>query len=356
MTKTFRVLAAFALVGLLTLVVAGCGGSTGASGTDTAKIAPASSFVYVEATIDPTGAQETAMRSVIGDFPGDGPPEERINNLLEQASKSDKAGSDVDYAKDIKPWLGDKAAVFVTRDPAAASKVAWGVIVATTDEGKTKDAIKNGKGSGDRESSYKGTSYVVDKDGTATGTVGGFFVAGSEAGMKAAVDASKSSPLSASDRYKEAIKDARNDRIALAYEDLGGLVQAVASASGQSLGPAAPLVGQLFGGKPVVATIHAEQHALVVDGSLIPASSFLKLSGQSTPLLGQVPADSWLAAGVANFGQSLQSIFGLVAGAVGGEQQFEQQLKTAAGIDIQKDVFSWMGDVAFFVNGDSKDT
>jgi hypothetical protein len=112
----------------------------------------------------------------------------------------------------------------------------------------------------------------------------------------------------------------------------------------------------VFGGKPVVATIHAEQQALVVDGSLIPSSGLFKLSGQSTPLLGKVPSDAWLAAGVKNFGETLKSVFGLVAGIAGGQAQLEQQLKQAAGIDIQQDVFSWIGDIAFFVNGSSKDT
>ena len=356
MTKTLRVLLGLALVGLLALVVAGCGSSSGGSGTDTAKIAPAASFFYAEANIDPTGSQESAMRSILGDFPGTGAPQDRLNNLLEKASKSDKRGPNVDYLKDVKPWLGDKAAVFVTQDATTASKVAWAVAVATTDEGKAKDTIKKGKQAGDRDASYKGIDYVVDKGGTATGVVGGFFVAGSEAGMKQAIDASKGQSLADADRYKQAIKSARSERVALVYEDLGGLLQAVSSAGGQSLGPAAPLIGRLFGGQPVVTTIHAEQQALVVDGSLFPPNGFLNLSGQSTPLLDQVPSDAWLAAGVKNFGQAIKSLFGLVAGAAGGQQALEQQLKTAAGIDLQQDLFSWIGDVAFFVNGDSKAT
>ena len=356
MTKTFRALLGLALTALVVLVAAGCGASSGGSGSDTGKLAPANSFLYAEATIDPSGSQESGMRSILGDFPGTGAPQDRLNNLLEKASKSDKNGADVDYMKDVKPWLGDKAAVFVTQDPATASKVAWGVIIATSDEGKAKDAIKKGKGTGDREATYKGTDYVVDKDGTATATVDGFFVAGSEAGIKRAVDASKGQSLTGSDRYKQAIKGARTERVALVYEDLGGVLQALTSASGQSLGPAAPLIGRVFGGKPVVATIHAEQQALVVDGSLLPSSGFLNLSGQSTPLLGKVPSDAWLAAGVKNFGQALNSLFGLVAGFAGGQQQLEQQLKAAAGIDIQQDLLSWIGDVAFFVNGSSKDS
>jgi hypothetical protein len=348
MTKTLCALAA-----LIALAVGGCGSGSGGSGTDTAKLAPASSFLYAEVNIDPTGSQEAGMRSILGDLPGSGPPDQRLDDLLEKASQSAK--SNVDYLKDVKPWLGDKAAVFVAPPAAGAKSPAWALIVATTDEGKTKDTINKGKEAGATERAYKGTDYVVDKDGTVTATVDGFFVTGSEAGLKAAVDAEKNGSLSGSDRYKEATKDASDERVALVYEDIGGLIQTFAGASGESLGPAAPFVGRLFGGKPVVATIKAEQQALVIDGSLIPTSAAgINLTGKSAPLLGDVPGDSWLALGQADFGATVKSLVGLVAGFVGGEQQLKQQLRSATGLDLDRDLLSWIGDVAFFVNGDSK--
>lgn len=350
MTKTLC-----ALIALFALFASGCGSTTGGSGSDTAKLAPATSFVYAEANIDPSGAQEAGMRSILGDLPGSGPPEQRLDELLEKASKSE--GSKVDYLKDVKPWLGDKASVFVAPSKAGgASKPAWAAVIATSDEDKAKDTIEKGSESGDRKASYNGTDYVVDKDDTAMGTVDGFFVAGSESGLKAAVDAAKSGSLSGSDRYKEATKDASDDRVALVYEDLGGLLQAIAGASGESLGPAAPLLGRLAGGKPVVATISAEQQALVIDGSLVPSGAFGDLFGKSTPLLGDVPADSWLAIGAPEFGKTLKTLIGAFAGVLGGEEQLNQQLQAATGLDLDRDILSWIGDVAIFVNGDSKES
>src|SRR4051794_12564955 len=352
MTKTLRALLTLALVA----IVAGCGSSgSGGSDTDTAKLAPASSFIYAEATIDPTGDQEAGMRSILGDLPGSGAPEDRLNQLIEQASQSEK-NSPVDYDKDVKPWLGDKVAVFGAQSGGKASP-AYAVIVATSDEGKAKETIKKGKQAGDRDATYRGTEYVVDKDGTATATTDGFFLAGNEAGVKVAIDTAKAEDrsLSKSDRYKEATKDASDERVALVYEDVGGLVSALASQSGSSLGAAGPLLGRVFGGKPAVATIKAENQALVIDGSLVPRGSFGSF-GKSTELIGQVPSDSWLAVGAADFGASLKTMIGLVGGIAGGEQQLEQQLKTATGLDLQQDVLSWIGDVAFFAGGDSKDT
>lgn len=347
MTKTLC-----ALVALIALVVAGCGSGTGASGADTAKLAPASSFLYAEVSLDPSGSQEAGMRSILGDLPGSGPPEQRLNDLFKQASKSSKSG--VDFEKDVKPWLGDKGAVFVAPPAAGAKDPAWAVVVATSDESKAKDAIKRIREPGDRDATYNGADYVVDKDGDAGGVVDGFFVSGSEAGFKAAVDAGKNGTLSGSDRYKQATKDVSDERVALVYEDVGGLVQTAAAASGQSLGPAAGLVGRMFGGEPLVATVKAEQQALVVDGSLIPTSTGLNLLGKSTPLLGEVPADAWLAFGQANFGAAVKTLVGMFAGFAGGQAQLEQQLRSATGLDLNRDLLSWIGDVAFFVKGDSK--
>jgi hypothetical protein len=347
MTKTLCALAA-----LLALVVAGCGSGSGSSGADTAKLAPASSFLYAEVSLDPSGSQQAGVRSILGDLPGSGPPKQRLNDLLERASKSGK--SPFDYEKDVKPWLGDKAAVFVAPPAAGAKDPAWAAVVATSDESKAKDALKKLQEPGDRKATYNGTDYVIDKHGDASGLVDSFFVSGSNAGFKAAVDAGKKGTLSGSDRYKQATKDASDERIALVYEDIGGLVQAAAAASGQSLGPAAGLFGRMLGGEPVVATVKAEQQALVVDGSLIPKSTGLNLMGKSTPLLGEVPADSWLAFGQADFGAAVKSLIGMFAGLAGGEAQLEQQLRNATGLDLNRDLLSWIGDVAPFVKGDSK--
>jgi Protein of unknown function (DUF3352) len=351
MTKAFRVL----LLTALLLIPAGCGSSPGGSGSDTAKLAPAGSFFYAEANLDPSGSQEAGMRSILGDLPGTGAPEQRLNDLLEKASKSDKS-SKIDYRDDVKPWLGDKASVFVASAKSGSKSSPWAVVIATTDEDKAKDTINKDKGAGDKEATYNGTDYVVESDGDAMAVVDGFFIAGSEAGIKAAVDANKGDSLSESDRYKQAIDGVDDERIALVYEDLSGLVQTLANASGESLGPAAPLLGSLFGGKPVVATIKAEQQALVIDGSLIPGSAVLDLFGKSTPLLGDVPADSWLAIGQSDFGAVVKSLFETFAGFAGGEEQLKAQIRQASGLDLDRDVFSWIGDVAIFVNGDSQES
>ena len=74
-------------------------------------------------------------------------------------------------------------------------------------------------------------------------------------------------------------------------------------------------------------------------------------SGGATPLLRSLPAGSWGALGVPDLGASAKALVGQLGGALGGAfigGQLQQ-----LGIDLEQDVFGWIGDVALFVRGDS---
>ena len=55
------------------------------------------------------------------------------------------------------------------------------------------------------------------------------------------------------------------------------------------------------------------------------------------------------------FGESLKALYQQAAGALGGAA-IEQQLRQELGLDLQEDVFSWIGDVAFFARGTTMDS
>ena len=106
---------------------------------------------------------------------------------------------------------------------------------------------------------------------------------------------------------------------------------------------------------PVVASFSADGERLLVD-SVVPGGAdytkrFGALSGTgSTPLLGELPGDSWLALGAPKLGQTAKELYQQLAGAFGGAA-IAQQLRSQLGLDLEQDVFSWIGDVAFFVRG-----
>ena len=75
----------------------------------------------------------------------------------------------------------------------------------------------------------------------------------------------------------------------------------------------------------------------------------------STPLLKELPGETWAAFGSPKYGQSIKAALDQYAGLLGGTAAREQ-LKNQLGIDLDEDILSWIGDVAMFARGDSIQT
>ena len=70
----------------------------------------------------------------------------------------------------------------------------------------------------------------------------------------------------------------------------------------------------------------------------------------ATDLLGELPGDAWGAWAVPQLGESAKTLVSSFAGALGGVA-IAAQVKQATGLDLEQDVFSWVGDVGVFVRG-----
>ena len=111
---------------------------------------------------------------------------------------------------------------------------------------------------------------------------------------------------------------------------------------------------------PIAASFSADGDRLAIDGFASGSGSdyfkkFGALAGTgSTPLLGELPGDSWVALGAPKLGETARALYQQFAGALGGAA-IAQQLRQQLGLDLEQDVFSWIGDVAFFVRGTSAD-
>ena len=353
------------LTTVFALVLAGCGGSSGGSGSDTSEIVPRSAFVYGEAVVDPEDGQEEAVHSIVGKFPGEGPPEQRLEKLISDALRESDEGK-LDYAKDVKPWLGDTIGFFASSPPAGAQRGAempGAVIIATEDEEKARDAIEKSGGSDLKERKYKDVDYWLDAaddgDLQAGGIVDGFAVLGTEAGFKAAVDASKGESLADADRYKTATGDVEEERVGLFYADIQGALSAIGGIQQEAAVPLAALSGpiqQLFGDRPIVATAKAEKDGVVIDSTLAAKGGLLSLFGSGTKLLAELPADSWVAVGQPDVGKYMSQLVDTFAGFVGGREQLASQVRAQTGLDLDRDILGWIGDLALFVQGTGPDS
>ena len=341
----------FSITALLSAVAfaAGCGnGDSGASGAS--SLVPAGSVVYGEATLDPEGDQQAAVNALIEKFPGEGSAGDRIGGLLEQAFS--KSGTGLSYSKDIEPWLGDEAAFFVSSLKGGSGDAAF--LVKTDDEGKAADAIeKAAKSSDGKSSSYKGHDYYAIDDGAA-GVVDGWVVLGAESGFKAAVDTAEGgAALEDDDTYAKTLADAPAQRLGFVYVNTPAFAkQLQESGAGGTLGPFAGLLKD-----PVLATVDANEHGVRLEATLPESlSAAFPILGESGGRAADLPADSWLAIAQPDLGKTISYFVDSFGAVAGGRGMLEQQLKAATGLDLERDVISWMGDWSLFVRGTTVDT
>jgi Protein of unknown function (DUF3352) len=299
-------LAALAVAALIAIPL-GCGDSGSAtSGSEVAELAPPRTPVFVEGVLRPSGelksnteaaAERIAGIDNLGDF---------VVSELESSAEED--GEPVDFATEIEPWLGERAAVFFERleDDELTD---LGIVVESTDPDATREFIDTQAKESDepyRSDSYEGVDYQVGGDeDNAIGVVGDFLlIADDEKVFEHAVDASEGDSLAAEDTFSEAISAASEGSLADVYVDVGRLIEQ----SGGQIDPQARQVLQNAGIDPSEATAVAS----VVPGSDRIAVEFSSdLAGQEAPtgeaseLLGSLPGNAFAAFAVSGFGEQV---------------------------------------------------
>ncbi|HTA14623.1 MAG TPA: DUF3352 domain-containing protein, partial [Solirubrobacteraceae bacterium] len=253
---------------VLGAALAGCG-SSGTNG-DPATLTPASTPLYASIAIKPKGgATGTASAAA-----------KTLTHLAEPYGSVAQAllsseGSHLEFKRDIEPWVGDQAGVFLTSLdtsglPQSASSVqalieggltnglsaigagifdskgAQGAIVLDTSDlgGARSFLAKRAREQQAHTASYRGVSYQVSAGGSAEGIVKDFAVIGSESGLKSAIDTSLGgAAVTGASGYSKPPADA----IASAYVRPEALTKAVHGSSGVT-GQGVSLLNQLFAG------------------------------------------------------------------------------------------------------------
>ena len=221
------VLAAAAALALL----AGCGGSDGSSSTDPASVAPADTPIFIEAKIQPTGELKANVEDLASNLAGmDDLGGTIVSYLEERALKSDEP---LDFEKEVQPWLGESAGVFLT-DYNGDDFEPGGFVVEVTDTGEAQEFIdKQVESENEKvtDESYEGVDYKLgsaDEDGV--GIVGNFIVFGdSKAAFEAAVDASQGDSLADAGTYTDIAPSSPEGSLADVYVDIGSLIETAGS-------------------------------------------------------------------------------------------------------------------------------
>ena len=376
----------FALVSLIGgLALAGCGSSS--SSGDPASVVPASVPLYASFAIKPSGGASGDASTAT----------KKLTHLAEpygslaQALLS-SAGHSLEFKRDIEPWVGQGAGVFVTslstsKLPQSSSSIqtlleggltsagsALGastfgagatqgaIVLETSDVSKARSFLEQRAHEQQAHTvSYRGTSYQVSSTGAAEGIVKDFAVIGSESGVKSVIDTSLGgADITSASGYAKPPADA----IASAYVQPETLLQDVhGSTSTTSQGVS--LLGQLFAGAQSASLSGTPTaNSISLQGEVHTSSGSTPLFGQEgAKALGELPGSSWLAAGVGNVGANLPRAFALLHGVASfgtstvfsslGGPSIEKLFKAldSPKAKLQQDFGSWAGSGGMFVSG-----
>jgi Protein of unknown function (DUF3352) len=328
---------AFAMVSLIGgVALAGCG-SSGSSG-DPASLVPVSAPLYASLAIKPSGGASGDASTAAKELTHLTEP----YGSLAQALLS-SAGHRLEFKRDIEPWVGQSAGVFVTslstgKLPQSASSIqtlieggltgaasslgagtfgtggAQGAIVLeTSDVGKARSFVTERAHEQQAHAvSYRGISYQVSSTGAAEGIVENFAVIGSESGLKSVIDTSLGgTAITSAAGYAKPPADA----IASAYVQPETLLKSIhGSAATTSQGVS--LLGQLFAGSQSASlSVTPTANSISLQGEIHSAGGSTPLFGQEgAKALGELPGSAWLAAGVGNVGANLPRAFALLHG------------------------------------------
>jgi hypothetical protein len=346
------------LAAVAALLVAGCGGGGGDSsgGTDPASVMPAGIPLYVDATVQPEGETKQNIEALAKNIAG----VDDLGGLIVEELESSAAGEgeEYDFEKEVKPWLGEEAAIFFS-EYVEEDFEGYGAAIQISDEDEARafiDQQAEARGDELKDGSYEGVDFEAQDDGTVIGVFDELVVvAEDEAIFKSMVDASEGESLSEDEDFTNAINNAPDGSAADVFVDIGALIKEAGSEIDSET--------QLF-----LDTVGIEPKEATAVASLVPGSDSLEIdlstdvsgenppSGDASELLGSLPATSVGAFASAEFGKRFnEAIDQIDEEGIPGEVP-PHKLKAAlkeAGIDLES-IAGSIGDVGAYVTGNSE--
>ena len=332
------------------LLATGCGGSGsgGNASGDPARVVPAGAPVYAELLVHPQGALRANAEEVAAKLFGSAHVGARIVALLDRAG----APHGLSYERDVKPWLGDRVGFAVT----AFGKQPDGFVAATSkDDGKAGDAVSRLLPA---KRSFDGTSYRASRDGRqAAAVIDHMVVAGTDAGVRAAIQTAHGGPaLATSAPLRRARTLVPQNRLGFLYLDFKQVLPGIGAASGS---PQASAVLQALNGAgigTIAASLDAGKDLLRVRAAAVLDKAPTP-RGSGADAVAALPADAWLGLGVGDLGNLLGGLLQRLTGGGGigaaGVNALLDSFRQQSGLDVRRDVISWMGRASLFLRGHS---
>lgn len=303
------------LVGFLTLVAAGCGGSESTSSAAGAEIAPDSTPLFISVNTDFESEQIKTFTTLLGKFPGSA-------GLLRMAL-AELQQEDVDFERDIKPALGPELDIvvvgFADESGGGASSADAVALLQPNDPAKLDELLAK---------DTSGTPTVKEE------VEGWTVLAESQASIDRFKKMRSGGTLAGSSAYRDAMEGLPEDALARAYVNADLILESY-QASGAPL--SAQTLDQLFpNGVPSVGgTVSAEEGGLrfhATGKTTQPTDTF------EASLPDELPAGALAYVGFNNLAKGVRESLKSAGEA---NDQFDQQLgqmELALGLSIDRDV------------------
>lgn len=316
----------FAAAAAATAALAGCGG-----GDDVAALAeraPADSFFYGEAVVQPEGDLQTSIEDILASFPGGDQATEDIIAQIEEGEEG------VDFEEDIEPWLGERVGVYFNAveddEPQGAA------LIETEDEDAASDSlaeIEDGAESRD----FEGVElFEIPDEDTAYAVFDGIVAFGDVEAVEQAI--TTEGGLSEEERFSEEVDGFDADtQLAFGWLDVQSILDSVPE---EDLGSSPEEIQQFFeltGTDPEVPVVFS----LAVEDNVV---RFDQISGgepvgDTEGVLAGLPGDSIAAFALSGasldvFAEGFQAGIEQGASEEGADpEEIQQMLEQAFGVD-----------------------
>jgi hypothetical protein len=325
------------LLAAVSLAATGCGSGASGSSIDPARAVPASAPLYAGALVRPTGKLQSSASAAGRNLTHQSDPYLRLLEALQTPG----SGA-LDFKRDIAPWLGPRAGVFLTATgaseetavdrlltlvehgllgsassggafPFAAHSVEGAIVLDTRDSAKARSFLTQlASRAGAHTSSYRGSSYQVNANGIAFAIVAKLAVIGTESGVRAVIDTTAGGPsLAHNSDYAKLQAVAPAGTLANIYANAGAFGGGAGAAKQASMSAFSALAG---GGLVNVSLVPSDSSiALDADalqtststGASAGAGGLFSAGAQAAQAAGELPGESWLAVGLGDVGSTL---------------------------------------------------
>ncbi len=397
--------------------LASCGSSASpGTSADPAGIVPASAPIYVGAVVRPNGTLKTAALAAGHALSHQADPYVRLLSILETPGSPT-----LDFSHDVAPWLGPDAGLFFTSlgssealesllqqglTSGGSTGTEWpfgtgggtagggqgAIVLDTSNLSSAKTFVANAAAHASAHAnSYRGIAYQATSAGDAFAVIDRFVVLGTESGVHAVIDTTQGgSSLKDDSPYAQLQSVAPSNALGHVYANPAALTAVHNSVGGGASSQALPeLLSVLGGTRPLNISLVPSSSSLALDADVGPppagttgkqGGGLVAAAAAGNRALGELPGESWLAAGLGNvggeLGGGLSGIHGLLslastlgssgagAGVTSPSSQTGLSVKgllealltplnalSANTAQARRDYLSWMGEAAVFASG-----